>query len=195
MEHTFKIEKELKITTENIVDCVLCCEAGGFDYWGELCSDEKDYEAARQRLTEREKADMKPCYEDVLAEILESGGKLTDIMQSSGSAGLPNDSLEEESSIRQGCTYFAHLLSKGKSLDCDLDCIIQAYNYGSGFLDYAAKFNGVYSTELAEKFAEKQSGGNTIQYDNPMAVQENGGWRYAYGNMFYARLVKQYLIE
>lgn len=23
MEHTFKIEKELKITTENIVDCVL----------------------------------------------------------------------------------------------------------------------------------------------------------------------------
>ena len=50
MEHTFKIEKELKITTENIVDCVLSCEAGGFDYWGELCSDEKDYEAARQRL-------------------------------------------------------------------------------------------------------------------------------------------------
>lgn len=32
---------------------------------------------ARQRLAEREKADMKPCYEDVLAEILESGGKLT----------------------------------------------------------------------------------------------------------------------
>lgn len=45
MERTFKIEKELKITTENIVDCVLSCEAGGFDYWGELCSDEKDYEA------------------------------------------------------------------------------------------------------------------------------------------------------
>lgn len=60
MEHTFKIEKELKITTENIVDCVLSCEAGGFDYWGELCSDEKGYEAARQRLAEREKADMKP---------------------------------------------------------------------------------------------------------------------------------------
>ena len=86
-----------------------------------------------------------PEYTDVLLAIMqvESGGKLTDIMQSSGSAGLPNDSLEEESSIRQGCTYFAHLLSKGKSLDCDLDCIIQAYNYGSGFLDYAAKFNGV----------------------------------------------------
>ena len=56
MEHTFKIEKELKITTENIVDCVLCCEAGGFDYWGELCSDEKGYEAARQRIRQGE-----PC--------------------------------------------------------------------------------------------------------------------------------------
>ena len=95
--------------------------------------------------------------------------------------------------------YAAYLLQlwvrNQASLDCDLDCIIQAYNYGSGFLDYAAKFNGVYSTELAEKFAEEQSGGNTVQYDNPMAVKENGGWRYAYGNMFYARLVKQYLIE
>ena len=57
MEHTFKIEKELKITTENIVDCVLSCEAGGFDYWGELCNDEKDYEAARQRL-----AAMRTCW-------------------------------------------------------------------------------------------------------------------------------------
>lgn len=45
MEHTFKIEKELKITTENIVDCVLCCEAGGFDY-GASC-------AAMRRATRR----------------------------------------------------------------------------------------------------------------------------------------------
>ena len=136
-------------------------------------------------------------YTDVLLAIMqvESGGKLTDIMQSSGSAELPDDSLAEEASIRQGCGYFAQLLRKGKSLDCDLDCIIQSYNYGSGFLDYAAQHHGVYSTELAEKFAEEQSGGSTVQYDNPMAVAENGGWRYAYGNMFYARLVKQYLIE
>ena len=31
MGYTFKIEKELKITTEDIVDYVLSCEAGGFD--------------------------------------------------------------------------------------------------------------------------------------------------------------------
>lgn len=136
-------------------------------------------------------------YTDTLLAIMqvESGGELTDVMQSSGSAELPNDSLEEEASIRQGCTYFAHLLRKGESLGCDLDCVIQAYNYGSGFLDYAAKHGGVYNTEIAEDFAEQQSGGSTMQYDNPLAVAENGGWRYAYGNMFYARLVKQYLAE
>ena len=49
MEHTIKIEKELKITTQDITDYVLCCEAGGFDYWGELCSADEDYEAARKR--------------------------------------------------------------------------------------------------------------------------------------------------
>lgn len=52
------------------------CEAGGFDYWGELCSDEKDYEAARERLQAKSTSEIKPCYEDVLAEILEAGGKL-----------------------------------------------------------------------------------------------------------------------
>lgn len=57
-----------------------------------------------------------PEYTDVLLAIMqvESGGKLTDIMQSSGSAGLPNDSLEEESSIRQGCTYFATPAEQGQ---------------------------------------------------------------------------------
>ena len=45
MEHTFKIEKELKITTENIVDCVLSCEAGGLTT-GASC-------AAMRRTTRR----------------------------------------------------------------------------------------------------------------------------------------------
>lgn len=76
MEHKIAIEKEIIVTTQDIVDCVLCCEAGGFDYWGELCSDEKDYEAARECLQAKSTSEIKPCYEDVLAEILEAGGKL-----------------------------------------------------------------------------------------------------------------------
>ena len=136
-------------------------------------------------------------YTDVLLAIMqvESGGELDDLMQSSGSLELPSDSLQQEASIRQGCSYFAHLLHRAESESCDLDTVIQAYNYGSGFIDYVAEHGGKYTLELSEKFAQQQSGGATVPYDNPIAVKRNDGWRYAYGNMFYARLVKQYLIE
>ena len=60
MEHKIAIEKEIIVTTQDIVDCVLCCEAGGFDYWGELCSDEKDYEAARERLQANSTSEIPP---------------------------------------------------------------------------------------------------------------------------------------
>lgn len=77
MEYTIEIKKTLKVTLENIVDCVLCCEAGGFDYWAELCTDDADYEAAKNRLVENAKGEkIKPCYEEVLGEILRSGGKI-----------------------------------------------------------------------------------------------------------------------
>lgn len=75
-EHIIEIITSLTITTEDIVDYVLSMEGGGFDYWAEICSDDKDYEAARQRLHDRMPSPFKPCYEDVLAEILEYGGKL-----------------------------------------------------------------------------------------------------------------------
>lgn len=136
-------------------------------------------------------------YTDVLLAIMqvESGGELDDLMQSSSSLELPADSLEQEASIRQGCSYFAHLLRRAESEGCDLDTTIQAYNYGSGFIDYVAEHGGKYSLELSEKFAEKQSGGATVPYDNLLAVKRNGGWRYAYGNMFYAKLVNQHLVQ
>ena len=136
-------------------------------------------------------------YTDVLLAIMqvESGGELDDLMQSSGSLELPADSLHQEASIRQGCSYFAHLLHCAESEGCDLDTTIQAYNYGSGFIDYVAEHGGKYSLELSEKFAEKQSGGATVPYDNLLAVKRNGGWRYAYGNMFYAKLVNQHLVQ
>ena len=80
-------------------------------------------------------------YVDVLLAIMqvESGGTLEDVMQSSESMGLPPNSLDTESSIRQGCEYFSELLAKADRLGCDLDSVIQAYNYGGGFLDYVAK--------------------------------------------------------
>ena len=63
---------------------------------------------------------------------VESGGLLEDVMQSSESLGLPPNSLGKEASINQGCKYYAELVRRANSLGCDLDSVIQAYNYGGG---------------------------------------------------------------
>lgn len=73
MEHSFQVS--MKINTD-ILTNLLACEGGGFDYWAEICWDEATYEEARKRL-EAQKPDELVCYEDVEAEILETGGKLT----------------------------------------------------------------------------------------------------------------------
>ena len=133
-------------------------------------------------------------YVDLLLAIIqvESGGLLEDVMQSSESMGLPPNSLGKEASINQGCKYFAGLVDKADRLGCDMDSVIQAYNYGSGFLDFVARNGKKYSFDLAQEFARQQSGGVRVPYKNEISVAENGGWRYNYGNMFYVRLVKQY---
>ena len=134
-------------------------------------------------------------YLNVLLAIIqvESGGTLEDVMQSSESLGLPPNSLSTEESIKQGCKYFSELLAAAETKGCDLNSVIQSYNYGGGFLDYVAGHGKKYTFELAESFARDKSGGKKVTYTNPVAVEKNGGWRYSYGNMFYVLLVSQYL--
>ena len=134
-------------------------------------------------------------YLNVLLAIIqvESGGTLEDVMQSSESLGLPPNSLSTEESIKQGCKYFSELLAVAETKGCDLNSVIQSYNYGGGFLDYVAGRGKKYTFELAESFARNKSGGKKVTYTNPVAVEKNGGWRYSYGNMFYVLLVSQYL--
>lgn len=134
-------------------------------------------------------------YVNVLLAIIqvESGGTLEDVMQSSESMGLPPNTLSTEESIKQGCKYFASLLESAKAKGCDLNSVIQSYNYGGGFLDYVAKRGKKYTFQLAESFSKTQSDGAKALYSNPIAIQKNGGWRYDYGNMFYVLLVSEYL--
>ena len=124
---------------------------------------------------------------------VESGGTATDVMQSSESMGLPPNSLSTEESIKQGCKYFSELLKSAEAKGCDIDTVVQAYNYGGGFIDYVAKHGKKYTFELAVSFAKDKSGGVKVTYKNEISIKENGGWRYNYGNMFYVRLVNQYL--
>ena len=125
---------------------------------------------------------------------VESHGNGNDPMQSSESAGLPPGSFTDpKDSIRQGAYYFAGCLSLANENSCDLMTAVQAYNYGTGFINYVADNGGRYTLELAISFAEKYSGGIQVDYSNSIAVDYDGGWRYAYGNMFYAQLVNQYI--
>jgi hypothetical protein len=125
---------------------------------------------------------------------VESHGNGNDPMQSSESAGLPPDSFDNpKDSINQGAYYFACCISKANDEGCDLMTAVQAYNFGTGFINYVADNGGKYTLDLAISFAEEYSGGIQVDYSNPIAVDYNGGWRYAYGNMFYAQLVNQYI--
>ena len=135
-------------------------------------------------------------YVNVLLAIIqvESGGTAEDVMQSSESLGLPPNSLDTESSIKQGCKYFASLLSSCESQGIkDLNVAIQSYNYGGGYVGYVAGNGKKHNFTLAESFAREKSGGKKVTYTNPIAVAKNGGWRWSYGNMFYVELVNQYL--
>ena len=115
-------------------------------------------------------------YLNVLLAIIqvESGGTLEDVMQSSESLGLPPNSLSTEESIKQGCKYFSELLAAAETKGCDLNSVIQSYNYGGGFLDYVAGRGKKYTFELAESFARDKSGGKKVTYTNPVAVEKNG---------------------
>lgn len=124
---------------------------------------------------------------------VESAGVEEDVMQSSESLGLEPNSLNTEQSIKQGCKYFSELVRLAEDKNCDIKSVIQAYNYGKGFLDYVDNEGDKYSFDIAEDFAEKNSKDVKISYNNPIAIKANGGWRYKYGNMFYVDLVYEYM--
>lgn len=124
---------------------------------------------------------------------VETGGKGNDVMQCSESLGLPANTLGVEESIEQGCKYFSQLLANAEAKGCDIDTVVQAYNYGGGYTLYVEKNGKVHTFELAEKYACNKSNGAIVTYKNSIAVAKNGGWKYSYGNMFYVELVHQYL--
>lgn len=136
-----------------------------------------------------------PEYKDILLCIMqtESAGLGEDVMQASESLDLPLNSLNPQDSINQGTAFFASLLEKGNRLGVDLDTVIQAYNYGSGFIDYVYSNGGKYSMQLSEAFSREHSNNIQVPYSNEISDAYNGGTRWNYGNMFYTQLVDRYL--
>jgi len=184
----------------------------GIGRWREAVAERKRLEAERA-LQEREEellSDSVLEYEDlvkyyaeeegiyeyvpVLLAIMEveTKGERDDVMQSSESAGLEPNSLGPEASIAQACDYFRGLVERAENTGVDDKTIIQAYNYGPGYIYYVEENGGVHSFDLAVDYAEEMSGGRTSRYTHPIA-DDYGNWMYLYGNMYYVKLVEQYL--
>ena len=111
-------------------------------------------------IVEREcNANGIPEYVDTILAIMmqESGGNLPDVMQSSESMGLSPNSLEPEPSIVQGVQYFKGLLDQGATANVDFHAMLQAYNYGGGYIGYVMRNGGAHTQELADSFSDEQA--------------------------------------
>ena len=151
------------------------------------------YNCTVKKYAKREKIEQ---YTDVLLAIMmaETKGEHKDVMQSSESKGLERNSLGPEESIEQACIYFSALVKIAHNLEIEDDkALIQAYNFGPGYLTYVAKHGKKHKESLAIEFAKEHSGGQKVRYMHVYAIKKNGGWIYKYGNMFYEAVVEQYL--
>lgn len=134
-------------------------------------------------------------YVDVLLAVMmiESGGQGGDPMQCSESLGLSTNSITDPIfSIQTGVKYFADIVRYNKSKNNDFWTAVQSYNFGSGFCDFVADRGNTYNFELSCSFSEEMSSGDKVSYFNQVA-DFNGNWRYTYGNMYYVKLIQQYI--
>lgn len=120
-------------------------------------------------------------YKDLILVIihLESGGTLPDVMQSSESIGLPPNSITDPNkSIEVGIKHFAKGIEQMISSGVDIQTLIQAYNFGNGFISFVASNGGKWSQELSNQFATQQA--------------KKLGWS-SYGNPNYVTKAMQFL--
>ena len=162
--------------------------------WGKspLSSSVLKYKKTVAKYAKKEKISS---YQNILLAIMmvESGGRGKDVMQCSESLGLKRNSLKPTASIKQACRYTRSLISIANAKKCDVNTVIQAYNFGPGYIYYVARNGRKHTENLAAAYSKKYSKGKKYRYRNPYAVKRNGGWLYGYGNMFYVALVRQYL--
>ena len=140
-------------------------------------------------------------YQELAMSIMltESKGEGNDPMQSSESAyGKQNQFENAQDSIEQGVAYLAKLIKKSVDMDCDLWTAVQAYNFGTDYIDYVAKNGGENTLELAESYSKEvlspllgNDNEQPYRYWGWQSITYNGGYLYHNGgNLFYADVVK-----
>lgn len=165
------------------------------------CSDDKkihqkkdhlDEVAAYQPLIQKElsKYHLEKYTPTLLALMQqESKGRGGDPMQASESKGLPPNTIHDpKESIRQGVKHFHNILRYGKRKKVDFPTIIQAYNMGSGYINYVAKHGGKHSEKLAKEFSLIQVHKKPKVY-NCGGDKQNFRYPYCYGDFTYSTKV------
>lgn len=133
--------------------------------------------------------------------MVESGGSGGDPMQSSESAGLPMNTINDPAwSIRQGVTHFKESLETVKQFDCDIWTVFQQYNFGIGYARYVGARGKKHTLELAMEYSRTvvapslgNTSGQKIPYVNEISVALGVPWRYLNGgNFHYASMIQYY---
>lgn len=143
-------------------------------------------------VTEAKKQNIESFTNVILSIIwVESGGDgetVPDIMGIAKAQNL-NQTINPEKSIELGVAYFANLIRKAQMYQLGNLASIQAYNYGEVYLDELIRTNSKYTFEHSKAYAQERSNGEVVSYNKSVALDLGYNWRYAFGDMFYARLI------
>ena len=123
----------------------------------------------------------------------ESGGRGTDVMQSSESLGLAPNTIGTDQSIDQGVKMLAGYIQAAKvESPADIErikLVLQSYNYGNGYLTWAVNRDGGYTQENAVEFARIHSKG--VKRRDTSSIAANAGL-WSYGDQYYVDHVLRY---
>lgn len=142
----------------------------------------------------------------VLAMIYtETKGDDGDVMQSSESSdGVANSITDSQISIRQGVTVLSENLTLADEAGVDVWTAVQAYNFGTAYIDYVAKNGGENTIALGTAYSRNvvapslgNTTGETYFYYHPLALISGGKLYKNGGNIYYSREVhfNLYLIK
>lgn len=78
-----------------------------------------------------------------------------------------------ETSIRLGIGLYKQLKDRKASTGCDLETMIQSYNYGPGFINFVMQNGGKYSEDLAQQFSNNMKSKHGLKiYGDPSYVSK-----------------------
>ena len=139
--------------------------------------------------------------EDLVLAVIytETKGKDDDVMQSSeSSTGTTKSIKDNKESIKQGTKVLAENLEKAQAAKTESWTAVQAYNFGTNYINYVSERGGKNTIQLAKAYSRDvvapslgNKTGKTYYHINPVSILYGGGKLYVDGgNHYYAKQVQ-----